>query len=397
MCRVYNHTTKQWTSHFEDLKYGLVYIHDNIYELGYFEKSMYNFPVSIEERIIHGMDYRLFKDIIKWNNHNGYYTFEGDWNNSKDFSKYMRNYPVEIVYNLSKLDLDEFSIPEIDEDSIYKELNFTIGLEFETSTGNIPWADLHENALIPLYDGSITGHEYVTLPLTSKQYPLIKKYVELLKYYTSYNKDCSIHIHFGGFPINMEYIDRLVKCWDYFQNMLLEYIPKYSYQVERYKSNGKAYNKPLSIRDLRRFIYHATGNIINSDYDLYLPNEYDRTEDRKWNVTGRYYNMNIMHLVSGKEHKTVEFRFIRPTYHYDEIKTYILVLGGFLKWVMMDNGKIKSIPQMVQEIYSPEISKVILHNLNVFKHLTKMQINHLDFAGLSDYKKDLFLKHNPLC
>lgn len=358
---------------------------------------MYNFPVSIEERITLGMDYRLFKDTIRWNNHNGYYTFEGDWNNSKDFSKYMRNYPVEIVYNLSKLDLNEFSIPEVNEDPIYKELNFTIGLEFETSVGNIPWADLHENALIPLYDGSITGHEYVTLPLIPKQYPLIKKYIELLKYYTGYNKDCSIHIHFGGFPINMECIDRLVKCWDYFQNMLLEYIPKYSYQVERYKSNGKAYNKPLSIRDLRRFIYQATGNIIESDSDLYLPNEYDRTEERKWNVAGRYYNMNIMHLVSGEDHKTVEFRFIRPTYHYDEIKTYILVLGGFLKWVMRDNGKIKSIPQMIQEVYSPEISKVILHNLNVFKHLTKMQVNHMDFAGLSDYKKDLFLKHNPLC
>ena len=358
---------------------------------------MYNFPVSIKERTVLGMDYRLFKDAIRWNNHNGYYTFEGDWNNSKDFSKYMRNYPVEIVYNLSKLNLDEFSIPEVDEDPIYKELNFTIGLEFETSVGNIPWIDLHENALIPLYDGSITGHEYVTLPLTSKQYPLIKKYIELLKYYTSYNKDCSIHIHFGGFPINMECIDRLVKSWDYFQNMLLEYIPKYSYQVERYKSNGKAYNKPLSIRNLWKFIYQATGNIINSDSDLYLPNEYDRTEDRKWNVTGRYYNMNIMHLVSGEEHKTVEFRFIRPTYHYDEIKTYILVLGGFLKWVMKDNGKIKSIPQMIQEMYSPEISKVILHNLSVFKHLTKMQVNHMDFAGLNDRKKDLFLKHNPLC
>jgi hypothetical protein len=64
---------------------------------------------------------------------------------------------------------------------------------------------------------------------------------------------------------------------------------------------------------------------------------------------------------------------------------------------MKDNGKIKSIPQMIQEMYSPEISKVILHNLNVFKHLTKMQVNHMDFAGLSDYKKDLFLKYSPLC
>lgn len=343
------------------------------------------------------MDYRLYKNDLKWNNNNGYYTFKDDWNNYKSSSKYMRHYPVDTVYNLSKLDLGEFSIPNVKEDIIFNNFNFTIGLEFETSTGNIPWIDLHENALVPLYDGSITGHEYVTLPLKHNQFSIIKKYLELLKFYTDYDKNCSIHIHFGGFPINIESIKRLVFYWKSFQYMLLDYIPVFSYNVEMYKSNGKAYNKPLNITDLLRWIRNTTGNIVYNDTDLYLPNQYDKNEERKWNVEGRYFNMNIMHLIAGEEHKTVEFRFIRPTYHYDELKTYILVLGGFLQWVIRDNGKIQSIPQMIEEIYPEDISKIILHNLVVFKHLTKMQINHRDYGGLDDHKKNLFFKYNPLC
>lgn len=374
-----------------------MYIHDNVYELGYFEESMYNFPIAIDGRIVFGMDYRLYKHILQWNNSNGYYTLDNDFNNHKSFSKYMKLYPVNTVYNLSKLNLDEFSIPEIKKDSIFNDFNFTIGLEFETSAGNIPWIDLHENALVPLYDGSITGHEYVTLPLKHNQFSIIKKYLELLEFYTDYDNNCSIHIHFGGFPINIESIKKLVFYWKSFQYMLLDYIPVYSYSVEMYKSNGKAYNKPLNITNLSRWIRNTTGNIVNNDSDLYLPNQYDKNEERKWNVEGRYFNMNIMHLIAGEEHKTVEFRFIRPTYHYDELKTYILVLGGFLQWVIRDNGEINSIPQMIKEIYPEDTSKIILHNLMVFKHLTKMQINHRDYGGLDDYKKDLFFKHNPLC
>ena len=74
---------------------------------------MYNFPIVINNKITLGMDYRFYKNKLKWNNNNGYYTLEDDWNNDKSFSKYIRTYPVDTVYNLSKLNLDEFSIPDI--------------------------------------------------------------------------------------------------------------------------------------------------------------------------------------------------------------------------------------------------------------------------------------------
>lgn len=290
---------------------------------------------------------------------------------------------------------DNFTIPEVESEACYSNLPFTIGIEFETSTGNIPWLDLKENALVPLYDGSITGHEYVTLPLTMKQVPIIKRYLFLLNNFTTYDHNCSLHIHFGGFPIEFEKIEFLVKQWSNFQSELLQYLPLWSYSVENYKDNHKAYNKKLSIRDLRSFIYRSTRNEITSDADLYLPNQFDEDEERKWNVEGRYYNMNIMHLVSGKSHKTVEFRFLRPTYRYNEIKTYILILGGFLKWVMDNNTGKCSVEKIINQ-FDNDTMIMLTHNMSVLKLLSKMQTNYDDYGGLNDERKDIILELNPL-
>lgn len=340
------------------------------------------------------MDYKLCPKLY-WNNKYGFYVGSSDLeSNYKTQSKYIWPYPINKAYNLVKT-FDDFTIPEVDSEPCYLNLPFTIGMEFETCSGNIPWIKLKENALVPLYDGSISGHEYVTLPLTMKQVPVIRRYIQLLKQYTSYNHNCSLHIHFGGFPVEFNKIDFLVKQWSTFQNELLEYLPPWSYSVEQYKDNHKAYNKKLNIRDLRSFIYRTTRNEIVSDADLYLPNQYDEDEERKWNVEGRYFNMNIMHLISGKSHKTVEFRFLRPTGRYDEIKTYILILGGFLKWVMNNNSGKCSIKKVIEQ-FDDDTKIMLEHNMTVLKLLSKMQTNYDDYGGLNEDLKKFIFEFNPL-
>ena len=79
-----------------------------------------------------------------------------------------------------------------------------------------------------------------------------------------------LHIHFGGFPINYQAIEKLVKTWRYFQYDLLKYIPEWSYEVEKYKDNNKAYNKPLNISNLKNEKHFKTWVIritINKCYD----------------------------------------------------------------------------------------------------------------------------------
>lgn len=343
------------------------------------------------------LDYNKIEVPLYWHNPSGCYVLNsGDASDSKQISRYTDTYPIPHRYNLSKINTSKFEIPKVEFDNIFNVLPFTIGLEFETSTGNVPWHLLHKNALIPLYDGSITGHEYVTLPLQMSQVPIIKEYLDILKEYTTYDVSCSVHIHFGGFPIKIESIEYLCKCWAKFQNILLDYIPQYSYKVELYKPNEKAYNKPLNIRDFHSFCYKTTRNFIETDDDLYLTNKYDEDENRKWNVQGRYYNMNIMHLISGEDHKTVEFRFMRPTYHYEELKTYILVLGAFLKWVMYADNQRLTMENVINFVYSNEDADLVFHNLKVFKHLTKTQINNNDNAGLNDSLKNYVFDLMPL-
>lgn len=377
--------------------YGIIHINAIHVEFGYFNRSIKSCTIFYKTRNYWCLDYDKIEVPLYWRNPSGCYVLNsGDASELKEVSRYTDTYPIPHRYNLSKINTSKFEIPKVASDNIFNILPFTIGLEFETSAGNVPWHLLHKNALIPLYDGSITGHEYVTLPLQMSQVPIIKEYLDILTEYTTYDVSCSVHIHFGGFPIKIENIEHLCKCWSKFQNILLDYIPQYSYKVELYKPNGKAYNKPLNIRDFPSFCYRTTGNFIETVGDLYLTNKYDEDENRKWNVQGRYYNMNIMHLISGEDHKTVEFRFIRPTYHYEELKTYILVLGAFLKWVMYAGNQRLTMENVINFVYSKEDADLVFHNLKVFKHLTKTQINNNDKAGLNDSLKNYVFDLMPL-
>ena len=376
--------------------YGIINFHDEFTEFGYFTMSSYSIPIIFQGNVVWLCDYRIVTKQLFFRNSMGCYTLAKELSdNLKMFSRLCNCYPVQRKYNLSKINTSKVKIPKVDEDNILSKLPFTIGLEFETSKGNIPWIDLHQNALVPLYDGSISGHEYVTLPLTMKQVPIIKNYCELLHKYTEYDINCSLHIHFGGFPIKYDKIERLCHTWIIFQKILMKFIPKWSYCVEQYKGNGKAYNKPLIVRNLKEFCYETTGNVIDDDDDFYRNNQYDEDEERKWNVHGRYYNMNIMHLISGQNHKTVEFRFLRPTYHYNEIKTYILLLGAYLNWVINSDDEEPTIENILSVSFNENECEVIKYNLSILSLLTKTQINHRDFAGIDDYKKNVVFDLMP--
>ena len=142
------------------------------------------------------------------------------------------------------------------------------------------------------------------------------------------------------------------------------------------------------------FYEKYTGNKFEDNDSFYLPNTYDANEIRKWEVHGRYYNMNIMHLISGKEHKTVEFRFLSPTTNYDEIKWYILVLGAFLRYVIESNAKTYkgiSVQKVITYVFPKDLSDKLLLEGKKLYNLHKIQINSKDFSGTNRYLKDLYL------
>ena len=394
---LYNNISKRWEKPNNQMR-GIVYIDTNYIEYGYFDMDYLNIPLFDSGNITYIDRLEHCKVPIYWRGDLGCYSLKrSEANNIVKESKHMFHYPVGRgrVYNFSKVTIKPSPIKVAPEKEFEYIKQFTFGLEFETSAGNIPWLDCLENNLVPLYDGSINGHEYVTFPLSSNELPLIKQHLLLLDMHTTYDQDCSLHIHFGNFPIEYSKIESLCKFWNAFQWKLQKYIPAFSYYVERYKSNGKAYNKPLTVRNLDSFYRSTTGNIYSDDNSFYLPNLYDAQEIRKWEVSGRYYNMNIMHLISGDKHKTVEFRFLRPTVNYSEVKWYILILSAFLNYVInaKDNKYSKlTVDKVIKFTFPADITNKLILEGNKFIALQKVQYNHRDPAGINSYMKNYLLK-----
>ena len=100
-----------------------------------------------------------------------------------------------------------------DHETLYplsKYLKYTFGLEFETSQGYVPEDVCYRDGLIPLRDGSITGPEYSTVILKGGEgLSLLHQQIETLKEYTNFNKECSLHVHLGGYPLKPDTIYNL--------------------------------------------------------------------------------------------------------------------------------------------------------------------------------------------
>ena len=45
----------------------------------------------------------------------------------------------------------------------------------------------------------------------------------------------------------------------------------------------------------------------------------DKERKRKWNVQNRYFWCNFINALCYKVNKTIEFRFLRPTYNFKKI------------------------------------------------------------------------------
>ena len=76
---------------------------------------------------------------------------------------------------------------------------------------------------------------------------LLSQQLETLKKYTSFNKECSLHIHFGGYPLEDKALFRLYQVCLYLQENgeLSKILPPFTFETSRYKDSGKDYCKFL--------------------------------------------------------------------------------------------------------------------------------------------------------
>lgn len=242
---------------------------------------------------------------------------------------------------------------------VIKDLSF--GLEFETTKGTIPDRLARPLGLIPLRDGSISGIEYVTIPLEGKKgLQSVVESCKLLKDRTEFDDNCALHLHIGGIPRTMEFILALYKTLVHIQDDVYDLFPLYKKYNFGVKQND--YTKQLPTHELVSqmdkvitsknivenfdilFTYLSQGVSFKGNYDS-LDNVNSHPSDpdgnRKWQVSTRYLWGNLLPIIFDNK-KTVEFRIHTPTFEANKVLNYIIMCGSIINYVKDNTTNILS-------------------------------------------------------
>ncbi len=395
---VYNETTHQFGAN-SGLFSGIVYWDENYYEFGYFDPSEDYCLVDFPEIGLHRALIRNGRTPLYYNRARGVYSITEPENNivfahgdfPYSFSRYYSTRYLEEQFQLKNKIKNEVSYNYIN------ELPYTFGFEFETSGGYIPEDELYRIGLIPLRDGSITGLEYSTIVLGGNNgINALKEQIDVLREYTIFDKECSLHIHFGSFKLSPEVLLRLNNLFA--GSDIGTYLVPWAFTTGRYKNNGKEYCKKNT--------YHTTFNGLYSSLvgcsfygDLFQPHPSDISGDRKWNISTRYKALNLVNAVCYNNAKTAEFRFLRPTYNFNKIISWLFILGAFIKYA--ENSKLKairniSVTRIIQSVYSTELANLLIRFLKLQKEVVQTQVLVSDYYGMRVDIEDQILTYKNL-
>lgn len=265
-------------------------------------------------------------------------------------------------------------------------LKYTIGLEFETSCGYIPENICYRDGLIPLRDGSILGLEYSTTILKGNiGINFLRQQLKTLKEYTNFNEDCSLHIHFGRFPLNSDKIYNIYRLCKNLEWQFEEILPEFTFYGENYKVTGKNYCKKLYYANDFNDVYKF---LVKSNFygDFTQPHPNDLKRNAKWHVNTRYYWMNLVNLLCYNVNKTIEFRFIRPTYNFKKILLWIYIFNAILLCSENEDlsviNNITNLQQLFDIIYPEKLSLELKKGINLIKKETDLQASLDDYIGI---------------
>lgn len=294
------------------------------------------------------------------------------------------------------------------------DIKYTFGLEYETSCGMIPEHLCFRDGLIPLRDGSITGVEYSSIVLSKERgMNLIIQELQTLNEFTEFNKECALHMHLGGYPVRASYVFTLYSIISLLQDDIKIYCNEWIYNTANYKASRKDYCKKVPKFGTFKEMYECfVGLKWNNTLRKPHPNDVDRTH--KWNVHSRYYSVNFINMLCYDSPKTIEFRFLRPTFNFTKVYTWILVFNAILKIAeeftlkygsmnyesaaralvkelrLLDYSYI-SIEAIVSHIYSGDLKERVLECLNALRISSRQQRAVQDLIGDKTKYEDALL------
>lgn len=290
------------------------------------------------------------------------------------------------------------SILEHYEFPISKYFKYTFGLEYETCTGIIPEEICFRDGLIPLRDGSISGNEYSTVVMKGESgFDLLLQQLKTLREFTRFDKECSLHIHIGGFPLEPIKILSLYNLCYNLQQELRGSLPPYTFNTAKYKQSGKDYCKllPQSFDTFEEFYKTFTTMSFYGDLHQAHPEDVDRA--RKWQIHSRYYWANLLNLICYKVNKTMEFRMLRPTYNLEKILFWMYVFNAILQYaeknVITRTSKV-TVKDVLYNLYPDDLAEELLIDFYKCDICSKEQQRYGDNIGSRiDIEEEFFDKN----
>lgn len=406
--KVFNITTGLFESE-DDLCRALVNVKDGVFELGY---CSYDDPNLVACKLQFSSMYISYvrlndelRKIFVYSNYHGKYIYIHAINSADlrmALTRYGRGdfpYQINREYEAVRC-FDAFNgkqqILDFKEYELSKYLKYTFGVEFESYSGYIPESLCFRDGLIPLRDGSLDGGiEYSTIVLDGNYgLNLLNQQIDTLNEYTLFNKECSLHFHFGNFPVNDIYIWSLYLIWQQVNPSLNNILPRYTYNTAYYKKSEKEYCKQMpsfnTFNEL--YEYFTTQRYFGN---LYQPHPKDPRQTAKWNVTGRYYCLNLINMLCYKSPKTVEFRFLRPTYNKHKIMFWLYIFNAILltaERIAKDCKELKDVKPLVSKsdfslfsilfaTYPVEIADKLINDYYTLEQVIYIQHDLGDYIG----------------
>jgi hypothetical protein len=236
---------------------------------------------------------------------------------------------------------------------------YTIGVEIETSDGNLPSNFHRDNGFIKLYDGSIPGHEYASVPFTYRNLGCLENFCNILKNTHTTDSSCSVHIHIGGVPFSEKNLVCIYLLFHRLEKEIHQLVSPYKKKIEFLGKKGKDHCQYLNLLlgsdqphdDLKKHPDYIS-NLLQQIYDLHLSelslspkdfrtskaNEY-LNNVHKWNMHGRYYFVNFLNYILRPE-GTIELRLLQGTFNFDRILNWLLINVSIIRYAMENQDKI---------------------------------------------------------
>lgn len=261
-------------------------------------------------------------------------------------------------------------------------LNYSWGIEIETSSGKLPLKDCINNCLFPLRDGSISGIEYTTPPLRNYNdfYTLYEALNRLKETGHKIDQYCSLHVHVGG--VKEEEIAQLYALLIKLEKSVYSMFPKTYIRTSIFKRRD--YNNPLQrlsvINNESIFDFLSERTCPYGFYDFHPR---DRGNSSKWNVKMRYVWCNLIPFFFSRN-RTVEFRIHTPTLNFDKIILWMLFINSILTYIRKNKTEPTSIKNMINSVYDNKVGNI----LSKYVEIRKRWYTKRDMYGVGEIYLD---------